>query len=51
VARFYEGLTLPPAFAMGISPYAGARLSSITDPKLSTNNATLPVETSSTQKF
>lgn len=51
VARFYEGLTLPPAFAMGNSPYAGARLSSITDPKLSTNDATLPVVTSNTQKF
>ena len=51
VARFYEGLTLPPAFGMGNSPYAGERLSSTTDPKLSTNNATLPVVTSSTQKF
>lgn len=51
VARFYEGLTLPPAFASGNSPYAGARPSSITNPKLSTNNATLPVVTSSTQKF
>jgi hypothetical protein len=51
VARFYEGLTLPPAFAAGKSPYAGERLSSVTDPKLTTNHATLPVVTSSTQKF
>lgn len=51
VARFYEGLTLPPAFATGKSPYAGERLSSATDPKLTTNHATLPVITSSTQKF
>ena len=43
VARFYEGLILPPAFAVGNSPYAGERLSSTTDPKLSTSNATLPV--------
>jgi hypothetical protein len=51
VARFYEGLTLPPAFAIGNSPYAGERPASMTDPKLSTNNATLPVVTSSTQRF
>jgi hypothetical protein len=51
VARFYEGLTLPPAFAMGNSPFAGERLSSIADPKLSTINATLPVATSVTLKF
>ena len=43
VARFYEGLTLPSAFAVGKSPYAGERLSSTTDPKLSTSSATLPV--------
>ena len=43
VARFYEGLILPSAFAVGKSPYAGDRLSSTTDPKLSTNSATLPV--------
>jgi hypothetical protein len=51
VARFYEGLVLPPAFGAGNSPYAGECLSSTTDPNLSTANATLPVVTSSTQKF
>jgi hypothetical protein len=51
VARFYEGLILPPAFGEGNSPYAGERLSSTTDPNLSTSSATLPVVTSSTQKF
>jgi hypothetical protein len=51
VARFYEGLILPPAFRAGNSPYAGERLSSITDPILSTSSATLPVVTSSTQTF
>jgi hypothetical protein len=51
VARFYEGLTLPPAFAVGKSPYAGERLSSTTDPKLSTSSATLPVATSATTHF
>ena len=51
VARFYEGLTLPPAFAVGKSPYAGERLSSATDPKLSTSSATLPVANSATMHF
>jgi hypothetical protein len=51
VARFYEGLVLPPAFGAGKSPYAGERLSSTTDPNLSTSSATLPVVTNSTQKF
>jgi hypothetical protein len=51
VARFYEGLVLPPDFGAGNSQYAGERLSSRTDPKLSTSNATLPVVTSRTQKF
>jgi hypothetical protein len=51
VARFYEGLTLPPAFAVGKSPYAGERLSSTTDPKLSTSSATLPVAASATVHF
>jgi hypothetical protein len=51
VARFYEGLTLPPTFAVGKSPYAGGRLSSTTDPKLSTSSATLPVDTSATMHF
>ena len=51
VARFYEGLILPPVFGAGNSPYAGQRLSSTTDPNLSTSSATLPVVTSSTQKF
>ncbi len=51
VARFYEGLVLPPAFAVGNSPYAGERPSSITDPKLSTNNATLPVTANATLHF
>ncbi|MEA2540743.1 MAG: hypothetical protein QOH35_2109 [Acidobacteriaceae bacterium] len=51
VARFYEGLILPPAFGAGKSPYAAERLSSTIDPDLSTGSATLPVVTSSTQKF
>jgi hypothetical protein len=51
VARFYEGLILPTAFGVGNSPYAGGRLSSMTDPRLSTNSATLPVATSATLKF
>lgn len=51
VARFYEGLILPPAFAVGNSPYAGERLSSTTDPKLSTSNATLPVAANITLHF
>jgi hypothetical protein len=51
VARFYEGLTLPPAFAVGKSPYAGERLSSTTDPKLYTSSATLPVAASATLHF
>jgi hypothetical protein len=51
VARFYEGLTLLPAFAVGNSPFASTRVSSIADPNLSTSSATLPVVTSSTQKF
>ena len=51
VARFYEGLVLPPAFAVGNSPYAGQRLSSTTDPKLSTSSATLPVTAGSTLHF
>jgi hypothetical protein len=51
VARFYEGLTLPPAFAAGNSPYAGERLSSTTDPKLSTSSATLPVVARATLHF
>jgi hypothetical protein len=49
VARFYEGLTLPPAFGVGNSPYA--RLSSTTDPKLSTDCATLPVTTNTKLQF
>ena len=51
VARFYEGLTLPSAFAVGKSPYAGERLSSTTDPKLSTSSATLPVAAGATLHF
>ena len=51
VARFYEGLILPPAFAVGNSPYAGDRLSSTTDPKLSTSSATLPVTAGATLHF
>ncbi len=51
VARFYEGLTLPPAFTVGNSPYAGERPSSTTDPKLSTSSATLPVTGSATLHF
>jgi hypothetical protein len=44
VARFYEGLTMPLSFSLGNSPYA--RLSSTSDPELSTGGATLPVTTS-----
>jgi hypothetical protein len=51
VARFYEDLTLPPAFAVGKTPYAGERLSSTIDPKLSTTRATLPVTASATVHF
>lgn len=51
VARFYEGLTLPAAFAVGKNPYAAGRLSSTTDPKLSTNSATLPVTVSAKTQF
>jgi hypothetical protein len=51
VARFYEGLILPPAFAVGKTPYAGDRLSSTTDPKLSTSSATLPVVAGTTLHF
>ena len=51
VARYYEGLILPPAFGVGNSQYAGGRLSSVTDPRLSTNSATLPVATNTTQHF
>ena len=51
VARFYEGLILPSAFAVGKSPYAGERLSSTTDPKLPTSSATLPVAGSATRHF
>jgi hypothetical protein len=51
VARFYEGLTLPPAFDAGNSPYAGGRLSSTSDPNLSTNSATLPVVTTTKIQF
>jgi len=51
VARFYEGLILPPAFAVGNSPYAGERPSSTTDPKLSASSATLPVTASATLHF
>jgi hypothetical protein len=50
-ARFYEGLNLPPAFAVGNTPYAGERLSSTTDPKLSTSSSTLPVTASATLHF
>jgi hypothetical protein len=49
VARFYEGLTLPPSFAPGNSPYA--RLSSTSDPELSTGCATMPVTTSTKLEF
>ena len=51
VARFYEGLTLPSDFAVGKSSYAGERLSSTTDPVLSTSSATLPVTASATLHF
>jgi hypothetical protein len=42
-ARFYEDLMLPVGFVLGQVPYAGATLSSSTDPHLETNHATLPV--------
>ena len=51
VARFYEGLVLPPSFAIGNSPYAGRCLCSISDPHLSTSNATLPVAAGATLHF
>jgi hypothetical protein len=51
MARFYEGLILPPSFAAGNSPYAGSRLSSTIDPHLSTNDATLPVVLRATLQF
>jgi hypothetical protein len=51
VARYYDGLSLPPNFGTGKSPYAGGRLSSVTDPHLSTNCATLPVATNTKQRF
>ena len=51
VARYYEGLSLPAAFGAGNSPYARGRLSSVTDPHLSTNSATLPVATKTKQRF
>lgn len=51
VARFYEDLTLPPTFAVGNSPYAAGRLSSTTDPHLSTVIATLPVAVNTKQEF
>jgi hypothetical protein len=43
VARFYEGLRLPVAFAAGNSPYAASLPSSTIDPGLSPSSATLPV--------
>lgn len=51
VARFYEGLTLPPTFAAGNSPYAGRLLSSTANPGLPTEAATLPVTTSTDLQF
>jgi hypothetical protein len=51
VARYYEGLILPPAFGVGNSQYADGRLSSMIDPHLSTNSATLPVATNEKQQF
>jgi hypothetical protein len=51
VARFYEGLILPHTFALENSPYAGGRLSSTTDPNLSTDSATLPVVTGIALQF
>lgn len=50
-ARFYEGLILPPCFAVGNSPYAGSSLSSIQDPHLATDEATLPVTAGTTLHF
>lgn len=50
-ARFYEGLTLPPAFAAGNSRHAGGRFSSTIDPALDTGCATLPVENTITLHF
>jgi hypothetical protein len=51
IARFYEGVKLPPSFAPGDSPYAGGRLSSLKDPDLSTSSATLPVTEHVTLRF
>ena len=41
-ARFYEGLTLPSSFAADNSPYAASRLSSASDPILSTRTLLCP---------
>lgn len=43
-ARFYEGLTLPKTFVKRGVIYAGDLLSTNIDPKLSTRNATPPVD-------
>ncbi len=51
VARFYEGLVLPPSFAVGKSPLAGKLLSATADPRLSTGSATLPVAAGMTLHF
>jgi len=51
IARFYEGLRLPPGFARGGSPFAGERLASTIDPNLPTAAATLPVVTNVTVQF
>jgi hypothetical protein len=51
VARFYEGLVLPPSFAKGKSPYAHGRLSTASDPNLPTVSATLPVATNASLHF
>lgn len=51
-ARFYEGLTLPPSFAVGNYPDAGSTtLSSTKDPRLATEDATLPTVVSAALHF
>jgi hypothetical protein len=42
VARFYEGLLLPPSFAAGNVDSAGTAPATYIDPKLPTNSATAP---------
>jgi hypothetical protein len=51
VARYYEGLSLPPSFAPGNSPYSAEHPSSTVDPHLPPQDATLPVILNLKQRF